>query len=57
MAKRIRHPTAGDLYFEIVAAPHEPDQRLVVYTVQVDSSTARLLPILASGDVDDALQG
>jgi hypothetical protein len=34
----------------IVVAPHEPDQRLVVYTVSSDSSTARLRPILASWD-------
>lgn len=49
-AKRIQHPTAGPLSFdiEIVCAPHEPDQRLVVYTAQPDSPTARVLPILAS---------
>ncbi len=52
VAKRIHHPAAGDLSFEIeiVAAPHEPDQRLVVYTVEPDSPTARLLPLLASWD-------
>ncbi len=50
VAKRIRHPDAGDLSFdiEIACAPHDPDQRLVVYTVQPNSSTARLLPLLAS---------
>ena len=50
VAKRIRHPGAGDLSFdiEIVAAPHEPDQRLIVYTTEPDSPTARLLQILAS---------
>jgi len=54
VAKRIRHPTAGTLSFdiEIVAAPQEPDQRLVVYTAEPDSPTARLLPILASWDLD-----
>ncbi len=54
VAKRIRHPTAGDLSFdiEIVSAPHEPDQRLVIYTAQPDSPTARILPILASWDID-----
>lgn len=54
VAKRIRHPTAGNLSFdiEIVAAPQEPDQRLVVYTAEPDSPTARLLPILASWDLD-----
>ncbi|WP_448618552.1 MmyB family transcriptional regulator [Geodermatophilus sp. URMC 65] len=46
VAKRIDHPAAGPLAFdiEIVAAPHESDQRLVVYTAQPDSPTARLLP-------------
>ena len=50
VAKRIRHPEAGELRFdiEIVSAPHEPDQRLVVYTAQPDSPTAQVLPILAS---------
>ncbi len=53
LAKRIRHPATGDLFFdiEIVAAPQELDQRLVIYTVQPDSPTAALLPILASWDV------
>ena len=52
--KHIRHPAAGDLKFdiEIVSAPHEPDQRLVVYTVQIDSPTAQLLPMMASWDLD-----
>jgi transcriptional regulator with XRE-family HTH domain len=50
VAKRIRHPAAGDLSFdiEIVSAPQEPDQRLVIYTVQPDSPTAALLPILTN---------
>jgi transcriptional regulator with XRE-family HTH domain len=50
VAKRIAHPTAGTLSFdiEIVVAPHDPDQRLVVCTAQPDSPTARLLPVLAS---------
>jgi transcriptional regulator with XRE-family HTH domain len=50
VAKHIAHPTAGALHFdiEIVGAPHEPEQTLVAYTVQPDSPTARLLPILAS---------
>jgi hypothetical protein len=57
VAKRIRHPVAGDLSFdiEIVSAPHEPGQRLVVYTTQPDSATARLLPILASWDAEAAI--
>jgi len=54
VTKRIRHPAAGELSFdiEIVSPPHEPDQRLVVYTAQPDSPTARMLPILVSWDVD-----
>jgi transcriptional regulator with XRE-family HTH domain len=54
VAKRIRHPIAGDLSFdiEIVGAPHEPDQRLIVYTTQLHSATARLLPILASWEIE-----
>lgn len=50
VTKRITHPTAGPLAFdiEIVTAPHEPDQHLVVYTAQPDSPTAKVLPILAS---------
>ncbi|AWW41640.1 helix-turn-helix domain-containing protein [Streptomyces cadmiisoli] len=48
--KRIQHPAAGPMAFdiEIVCAPHEPDQRLIVYTTEPSSSTARVLPILAS---------
>ena len=54
LTKRIRHPAAGDLSFdvEIVSAPLQPDQRLVVYTTERDSPTARLLPMLASWDSD-----
>ncbi|MEW2289413.1 hypothetical protein [Streptomyces sp. NPDC047841] len=50
VSKRIQHPTAGPMSFdiEIVCAPHEPDQRLVVYTAEPDSPTSRVLPILAS---------
>ena len=52
VAKRISHPAAAPLFFdvEIVSAPHEPDQHLVVYTAQPDSPTARVLPLLASWD-------
>ncbi|WP_377273427.1 helix-turn-helix domain-containing protein [Peterkaempfera sp. SMS 1(5)a] len=51
VTKRIQHPTAGPLTFdiEIVRAPHEREQRLVVYTADPDSPTARVLPILAGG--------
>ncbi len=49
VTKRITHPTAGPLVFgiEAVVLPHDPDQRLVVYTVEPDSPTARVLPLLA----------
>jgi hypothetical protein len=49
VAKQIRHPDAGDLTFdiEIVGAPKEPDQRLVVYTAEPRSRTVALLPMLA----------
>ena len=55
VAKRIDHPTAGPLSFdiEIVAAPHDSHQRLVIYTALRDSLTARLMPILASWDLDN----
>ncbi|WP_432543505.1 helix-turn-helix transcriptional regulator [Kineococcus sp. SYSU DK002] len=48
--KRIDHPAAGPLSFgiESVVGPHDPEQRLVVYTVEPDSPTARVLPLLAS---------
>jgi transcriptional regulator with XRE-family HTH domain len=51
--KRIAHPTAGPLVFgiEAVTTPHDPEQRLVVYTVQPDSPTARVLPLLAGWGV------
>lgn len=57
VAKRIAHPTAGSLEFgiEIVAPPHDPDQRLVVYTAEPHSATARVLPMLASWNADDAV--
>ncbi len=48
--KEIAHPAAGALTFgiESVVGPHDPDQRLIVYTVEPDSATARILPMLAS---------
>ncbi|WP_432514535.1 helix-turn-helix transcriptional regulator [Kineococcus sp. SYSU DK001] len=48
--KRIAHPRAGFLEFgiESVVGPHDPEQRLVVYTVEPGSATARVLPLLAS---------
>ncbi len=50
VSKLIRHPAAGELAFDIetVVSPHDPDQRLVVYTTPAESPTARLLPLLAS---------
>jgi hypothetical protein len=53
--KQIAHPTAGPLTFaiEAVTTPHDPEQRLVVYTVQPDSPTARVLPLLAAWGADD----
>jgi transcriptional regulator with XRE-family HTH domain len=56
VAKRIRHPRAGELTFdiEILAAPHDPEQRLVIYTTEPNSRTARLLPLLASWTDDPA---
>ena len=58
VSKLIRHPVGGDLSFdiEIVAPPLEPDQRLVVYTVQPDSPTAKVLPILGSWQRQDRTQ-
>lgn len=53
VTKRVAHPTAGLLVFgiEVVVAPHDPDQHLVVYTAEPDSATARVLPALASWGV------
>ncbi len=50
LTKHVRHPVAGDLYFDIesVCTPHDLDQRLVIYTASPDSPTYRLLPMLAS---------
>lgn len=50
LVKRIHHPAAGLLEFgvESVSAPHCPDQRLVIYTVEPDSPTARTMPLLRS---------
>ena len=50
LTKEIDHPDVGRLTFgiEAVAAPHDADQRLVVYTVEPMSPTAQVLPLLAS---------
>ncbi|ADG73285.1 transcriptional regulator, XRE family [Cellulomonas flavigena DSM 20109] len=54
--RRIRHPVAGDLSFdvELLVAPQEPDQHLVLYTVEPHSRTARTLPLLAAGGAGPA---
>jgi transcriptional regulator with XRE-family HTH domain len=48
--KRIAHPVVGRLTFgiEALVSPHDPEQRLVVYTAQPGSPTAATLPVLAS---------
>ncbi len=48
--KEINHPLVGRMTFDIesVSPPYDPDQRLVIYTVEPGSPTAQLLPILAS---------
>lgn len=50
LTKKVAHPVAGPLVFgiESVVGPHDPDQRLIVYTVEPDSPTARVLPLLAT---------
>ncbi|MGL4176089.1 MAG: helix-turn-helix transcriptional regulator [Dermatophilaceae bacterium] len=54
VAKTVAHPVFGRLTFGIEAlmTPHDPEQRLVVYTVEPDSPTARLLPLLAAWDTE-----
>ncbi|OZF47214.1 helix-turn-helix domain-containing protein [Rhodococcus sp. 14-1411-2a] len=55
--KIIQHPAAGTLEFgiEFLTAPSEPGQSLIVYTVEDGSSTAKILPILASWDPNSAI--
>lgn len=55
--KIIQHPAAGTLQFgiEFLTSPSEPDQSLIVYTVEEGSSTAKVLPILASWDPSSAI--
>ncbi|MBB2903253.1 transcriptional regulator with XRE-family HTH domain [Kineococcus radiotolerans] len=50
LTKHVAHPSAGPLTFgiESVVGPHDPEQRLVVYTVEPDSPTARVLPVVAA---------
>ncbi|GAA1643803.1 helix-turn-helix transcriptional regulator [Actinoplanes couchii] len=53
--KVISHPSAGRLRFHIeaVTVPHHPEQRLVVYTVEPGSPTAKVLPLLGNWGADD----
>lgn len=48
--KVIGHPVAGTLTFdiEILEESRQPDQRIVLYTAEPGSRTARMLPLLAS---------
>lgn len=52
--KYIAHPVVGPLVFgiEALVSPHDFEQRLVVYTVEPGSLTARTLPVLASWGLD-----
>jgi transcriptional regulator with XRE-family HTH domain len=54
VSKRIAHPGVGRLEFgiEALVSPHDDEQRLVVYTVEPGSLTARTLPALASWGID-----
>ena len=58
LRKEIAHPVAGTLVFgiEAVGLPHDPDQRLVVYTVEPGSATARVLPLLAGWHAEAPLR-
>ena len=55
--KRISHPVAGPLVFgiEALVSPHDDEQRLITYTVEPGSLTARALPVLASWGLDAPL--
>lgn len=50
--KQVAHPIAGPLSFDIeaIASPLDPQQRLVVYTVEPGSPTFLVLPLLAGWD-------
>ncbi len=54
--KRIAHPVAGALSFDIeaVSTPHDPEQRLVVYTVEPGSATEAALTLLAAWEMQTA---
>lgn len=57
LTKHITHPVAGALVFgiESVVGPNDPEQRLVVYTVEPNSPTAHVLPMLASWTTTTAI--
>ncbi len=59
MDKQIARPVVGPLAFgiESLVSPHDVDQRLVVYTAQPGSATARTLPVLASWGLEEATDG
>ncbi len=46
----------GPLTFgiESLTSPHDPEQTLVVYTVEPESPTARVLPLLTNWGADGA---
>jgi transcriptional regulator with XRE-family HTH domain len=56
--KRIAHPVVGRLAFgiEALVSPHDPEQRLVVYTAQPGSPTAAALPVLASWGLESSVR-
>ena len=56
LTKLVDHPVAGPMTFgiETVVGPHDPEQRLVVYTVEPASPTAAALALLASWTGDPA---
>lgn len=56
VAKRISHPAGGELAFdvEILTGSQDAEQRLVVYTCEPDSPTARTLPFVASWSAESA---
>ena len=56
--KQIAHPVVGRLTFgiEAVVSPHDPEQRLVVYTAQPGSPTSATLPVLASWGLEDPVR-
>lgn len=57
--KRVAHPVVGRLTFgiEALVSPHDPEQRLVVYTSQPGSHTATTLPVLASWGLETPVRG